>query len=97
MGSTTMASSRNFRRQRVTANQYARGNPKTNRITVVHVANCRLSQTASKSMILVPQAEAVPAQNCLATFAEHKVAQRFGCGAILRPRQDHSPLLTGWI
>src|SRR5437588_12876346 len=94
MGSTTMASRRNFRRHRVTANQYARGNPKTNKITVVHDANCTLSQSASKSMIILPEAEAVPAQNRPATFTEHKIAQCLGRRSILRPRKDHPALLA---
>src|SRR5215813_6351303 len=55
MGSTTIASIRNFRRHRVTANQYARGSPKTNKVTVVHHANCMLTQTASKSMLILPE------------------------------------------
>src|SRR5205807_1360203 len=92
MGSTTMASSRNFRRHRVTANQYARGSPKTNKVTVVHHANCTLSQTASKSMIALLKPEAVSAQNRPAALTEHKVAQGLGGGSILRPRQDRPAL-----
>src|SRR5437764_6685298 len=97
MGSTTMASRRNFRRHRVTANQYARGNPKTNKTTVVHDANCTLSQSASKSIIILPEAEAVPAQNRPATFTEHKIAQSLGRSSILRPRQDYAALLAARI
>src|SRR5437660_1523337 len=97
MGSTTMASSRNFSRHRVTANQYARGSPKTNKITVVHDANCTLSQSASKSMIILPEAEAVPAQNRSATFTEHKIAQRLGRSSILSPREDYPTLLPARI
>src|SRR5262245_37428400 len=97
MGSTTMASSRNFRRHRVTANQYARGSPNTNKISVVHHANCTLSQTASKSMIISLQPEAVSAQNRPATFTEHKVAQCLGGSSILDPRQDHPALFPSRI
>src|SRR5712691_3691528 len=97
MGSTTMASSRNFRRHRVTANQYARGSPKTNKVTVVHHANCTLSQTASKSTIILLKLEAVPAQNRPAAFTEHKVAQRLGGRSILGPRQDHPALFPARI
>src|SRR5215211_7022881 len=92
MGSTTTASSRNFRRHRVTANQYARGSPKANKVTVVHHANCTLSQNASKSMIFSLKAEAVPAQNRPAAFTENKVAKRLGGGSVLGPRQDHPAL-----
>src|SRR5207248_2879740 len=80
-----------------TANQYARGNPRTNKITVVHDANCTLSQSASKSMIILPEAEAVPAQNRPATFTEHKIAQCLGRTSILRPRQDYPALLPARI
>src|SRR5438128_2203656 len=97
MGSTTRASRRNFRRHCVFANQYARGNPKTNKITVVHDANCTLNQSASKSMIILPEAEAVPAQDRPATFTEHKVAQRLRRSTILRPRQDYPALLPARI
>src|SRR5437660_11895776 len=93
MGSTTMASSRNFSRHRVTANQYARGSPKTNKVTVVHDANCTLSQIASKSMIILLEPGAMPAQNHPAAITEHEVAQRLGGGSIPRPRQDHPSLL----
>src|SRR6266705_2113230 len=97
MGSTTMASSRNFRRHRVTANQYARGSPKTNKITVVHHANCTLTQTASKSMFFSLKSEAVPAENRPAAFTEHKIAQPLGGRSILGPRQDHPALLLAGI
>src|SRR5438309_5539762 len=97
MGSTTMASSRNFSRHRVTANQYARGSPKTNKVTVVHHANCTLSQTASKSMIFSLKPEAVPAQNRPAPFTEHKVAQCLGGRSVPRPGQDHPALFPARI
>src|SRR5215216_4812306 len=97
MGSTTMASSRNFRRHRVTANQYASGSPKANKVTVVHHANCTLSQNASKSIIFSLKPEAVPAQNRPAAVTEHKVAKRLGGGSILGPRQDYPALFPAWI
>src|SRR5690348_16446603 len=97
MGSTTMASSRNFRRHRVNASQYARGSPKTNKVTVVHPANCTLSQTASKSMVILLNAEAVLAQNRFAAFTQDKVAQCLGGSSILGPGQDHPALFSARI
>src|SRR5260370_7524945 len=97
MGSTTMASSRNFRRHRLQANQYASGSPKPNKVTVVPPANCTLRQTASKSIIILLKAEAVSAQNRSAAFTHHKVAQCLGGSSILGPRQDHPALFSARI